>query len=251
MGSLTQTAAECTAAGGRCIPIMCDHADDASTQALFEHVQKAEGQLDLLVNNAFSLADIVGLAGKKFYEKPIAVWDKAHVVGLRSHYTCSWHAAKMMVEKGRGLIVNVSSAAGLGYFYDVAYGVGKAGVDRLAADMAKELRDKNVACISLWPGAVKTEYLLQQGLQIGDQKFQEEDMESPEYSGMAVCALLADPDVLAKTGKVFQSSELGVEYKFVDVDGKAKKPLVPPKAIDMGLPTLRATRKSKAPAAKL
>ena len=50
--------------------------------------------------------------------------------------------------------------------------------------MAKELHDINVACVSLWPGAVKTEYLLQQGSVIGDKRFLEEDMESPEFSGI-------------------------------------------------------------------
>merc|ERR1712107_321680 len=120
------------------------------------------------------------------------------------------------------------------------------GVDRMAADMAKELKHANIACISLWPGAVKTEYLVQQGSKIGGLHFQPEDMESPEFSGMAVASLLSDPALMSKTGKVFQSSELAMEYNFVDVDGRSKSPLVPSKAVDVGLPSLRTAKASKA-----
>ncbi len=253
LGSLTQTATEAAAGGGRCIPIFCDHASDISTEALFAQVRRDEGRLDCLVNNAFGGADVVQLAGKKFFEKPIAVWDSAHSVGLRSHYICSVHAAKLMLETpsdNTRLIVNVSSAAGLGYFFDVAYGVGKAGVDRLAADMANELRDYNIACLSLWPGAVRTEYLLQQGSAIGGMQFREEDMESPEFSGIAVAALLADPKLLSKSGRVLQTAEAGLEFGFVDIDGKAKTPLVPTALVDTSLPNLRAASTERKPKQK-
>ena len=248
LGSLTQTAAEAARGGGRCIPVSCDHASDISTEAMFAQVRRDEGRLDCLVNNAFGGADVVQLAGKKFFEKPIAVWDAAHTVGLRSHYICSVYAAKLMLEtpsQPTRLIVNISSAAGLGYFYDVAYGVGKAGVDRLAADMANELRDYNIACLSLWPGAVRTEYLLQQGSAIGGMKFKDEDMESPEFTGIAIAALLTDPQLLSKSGRVLQSAEAAAEYGFIDTDGSPKMPLVPTTLVDMSLPNMRAAAERK------
>ena len=58
-----------------------------------------------------------------------------------------------------GLIINISSFGGLKYLFNVAYGVGKCAVDRMAADCAVELKSKNVTMISLWPGPVKTEYI--------------------------------------------------------------------------------------------
>ena len=64
-----------------------------------------------------------------------------------------------MVERKDGLIVNISSPGGLRYLFNVVYGVGKAAVDRMAADCAVELRRDNVTMVSLWPGAVKTEYV--------------------------------------------------------------------------------------------
>ena len=64
---------------------------------------------------------------------------------------------RMMTKKKSGLIINISSYGGLRYLFNVAYGIGKAGKDRMAADCAHELKKYNVAMISLWPGAVKTE----------------------------------------------------------------------------------------------
>jgi dehydrogenase/reductase SDR family protein 1 len=63
-----------------------------------------------------------------------------------------------MVPRKSGLIVNVSSAAGLVYFLSVPYGIGKTACDRMASDCAHELKRHNVAMISLWPGPVKTEF---------------------------------------------------------------------------------------------
>ena len=63
----------------------------------------------------------------------------------------------MMVPRKSGLIVNVSSAGGLRYLFNVPYGIGKAANDRMAQDCGIELRKHNVACIALWPGPVQTE----------------------------------------------------------------------------------------------
>ena len=64
---------------------------------------------------------------------------------------------RIMVGQKSGLIINVSSIGGLAYLFNVPYGVGKAALDRMSQDTAQELRPHNIAVISLWPGAVKTE----------------------------------------------------------------------------------------------
>ena len=64
-----------------------------------------------------------------------------------------------MVPRRQGLIVNISSFGGVRYLFNVAYGVGKAAVDRMAVDCGLELKKHNVACLSLYPGAVKTELI--------------------------------------------------------------------------------------------
>jgi len=202
----------------------CDHADDAAVERVINDIFVNRGRLDILVNNAFSGLDSEGgdLRGK-FWERPVSHWDSFHVVGLRSHYTATVLAARHWAKGSVGapLIINISSAAGFGYVFDVAYGVGKMGVDRLTADSAKELRELGVAVISVWPGAVKTEIVernLQSGKLANPHLFK--DMESPEMTGQAVVALASDPDVMRWTGKVAMTPELAQEYGFKDKDGQ-------------------------------
>ena len=88
-------------------------------------------------------------AGKPFWEKGYQFWDTVNQVGLRSHFVASHLGAKLMSKKKKGLIINVSSVGGLGYLFDVAYGVGKAAMDRMAQDMAMELFTENIAMVIL------------------------------------------------------------------------------------------------------
>lgn len=62
-----------------------------------------------------------------------------------------------MVPRKQGLIVNISSFGGQTYLFNVAYGIGKAALDRMSVDCGIELKKHNVACLSLMLGAVKTE----------------------------------------------------------------------------------------------
>ena len=96
----------------------------------------------------------------KFYDMdPSEQWDEINGVGLRNHFLCTVFASRIMVDRRDGLIVNVSSSGGIKYLFNVAYGVGKAACDRMAADCAVELKDNFVTMVSLWPGPVKTEYI--------------------------------------------------------------------------------------------
>ena len=62
-----------------------------------------------------------------------------------------------MVDRKDGLIVNISSAGGMVYIFNTAYGAGKAAVDKMAHDCGTELKKQNVTMVSLWPGPVRTE----------------------------------------------------------------------------------------------
>jgi dehydrogenase/reductase SDR family protein 1 len=214
-GTIDETAAAVTAAGGRGIAVRCDHADDAQVELLFARVLAEAGRIDLLVNNAFAIPD--GTLRAPFWELPIAQWDAMHTVGLRSHYVASVLAARAMVPRRSGMIVNVSSFGAKLYAVNVAYGVGKAGVERLTRDTARELQPHDITVVSLWPGIVKTERLLVEHERLG---FDPTDGESPQLSGRAVAALAADPRRLEKTGKAQVVAELAREYGFTDLDGR-------------------------------
>jgi NAD(P)-dependent dehydrogenase (short-subunit alcohol dehydrogenase family) len=212
------TADEVTSLGGVGIPVRCDHSDDDQIEALFERVRREQGRLDILVNNVFSVPDEPQLEGK-FWELPVSIWDQMFHVGCRSHYVSSRAAAPMMIEQQGGLIINISSFAGATYVFNLAYSVGKAAVDRLAKDMAVELRPYHVTCVSFWPGVVRTEYLEYHSKR-GRVPFPLDKGETPRFTGRAAVALATDPKRFDKTGQVLIVSELGLEYGFKDIDGR-------------------------------
>jgi NAD(P)-dependent dehydrogenase (short-subunit alcohol dehydrogenase family) len=219
-GTIGATADEVTQLGGKGIAIQCDHGDDDQIIALFERIRNQERRIDILVNNVFtSPSGRTILQGGGFWEFPIGIWDELIHVGTRSHYVASHEAVPMMIEQKKGLVVNISSFAGAAYAFNLAYGVGKAAVDRMAKDMAWELREQNVTCVSLWPGLVRTEQLLQR-VKEGEAPFSIENGESPRFTGRAVVALASDPERMQRTGQVLIVADLGREYGFTDIDGR-------------------------------
>ncbi len=216
-GTIGETAEQLSALGGRGIAVQVDHGDDAQIKALFERVAREQsGRLDILVNNVFKVPD-PPVWGGSFWEHPISIWDDQVGIGLRAHYVASVYGAPLLVARRRGLIANISSRGGGGYAMSTAYGVGKCGLDRLAADMAHELRPHGVASVSLWPSAVRTEFVLDQASK-RDLPIDLTNAESPRFTGSAVVALASDPLLLARSGKTFRVKELAAAYGFADPD---------------------------------
>jgi dehydrogenase/reductase SDR family member 1 len=218
-GTIHETAALVTEAGGRGIALQCDHADDAQVEAVFARIQAEHGQLDLLVNNAWAGYQAKQRSSKSgfhtaFWKMPPSFYDSMHTVGVRSTYAASVFAARMMVSQQSGLIVHISAPAGGGYAENVAYGVSKAAVDRMAADMSHELRDQQVAVISLWPGIVATEMIMAKRK---DQRLAPY-MESPIFVGRAVVGLMGDPNLAGKSGRILVTRDLAAEYGFSDIN---------------------------------
>ena len=125
-----------------------------------------------------------------------------------------------MTQQRSGLIVNVSFWAAQKHVGNVAYGVSKAATDKMTTDMSHELREYNVAAISLYPGLVRTEKVMEAAAWLDLS-----NSESPEFIGRAVVALAADPEIMQKTGKVLVAASLAQEYGFTDIDGKTPKPV--------------------------
>jgi NAD(P)-dependent dehydrogenase (short-subunit alcohol dehydrogenase family) len=215
-GSLATTAAEVDAAGGRGLAVVCDHRDDEAVAALFARVRTEQGRLDVLVNNAFLIPKEL-TSGRPFWETPLSNWDDMIDVGTRSAYVASHFAAPIFVAQKAGLIVNVSSSGAAEYAWHVAYGVGKAALDRLTADTARELRPFGVAVVSLWPGLVLTERTSRAREALPSLDFS--GAESQRFTGRAVVALAGDRSVLARSGRAWSSRELADAYGFRDLDG--------------------------------
>ena len=221
-GTVGRTQAEIEAAGGTAIGLVCDHHRDDEVAAVFERIRKDEGRLDILVNNA--TAEMGSMVGKSFWELPLALWDDLIGVGLRSHYVASWHAAPMMIEQGSGLIVNVSSHGSREYLMGVSYGVGKAGVEKLTTDTAKELRPHGVSVVSIWPGMCKSENRLVNAETLPDGRVMLFGLdlsyaETPHFPGRGVVALATTDDKMERSGQAFWVADLAREFGFTDIDG--------------------------------
>lgn len=231
LGSLEETAVAVDRAGGVAIPVQVDHSDDDQMEVLFDRIQtEQDGRLDVLVNNAYAGVPALRAAyGKPFWESEPTFWDACNQVGLRSHYVASVYAARLMVPRQRGLICTLSSWGGLSYIFGVPYGVGKAACDRMAADMAVELKPHNITSLSIWPGIVGTELMTQFAAEMGlgnrstgeTEAIQAQyNWETPLLTGRAIAALAADPGVLRRTGQVQIVAELARTYGLVDADGQ-------------------------------
>ena len=211
-GSLERTAAEAERLGGRAIAVVCDHGDDAAVRALFARIDREQGRLDVLVNNAFAVPESLD-PRVPFWETPVEHWDTMIDVGTRSAYVATHLAAPRMIAQRRGLVVNVSSAGAIRYFHHVVYGVGKAALDRFTRDAAVALGRHGVAIVSLWPTLVRTERVARMSGLGGGR------LESPRFSGRAVVALARDPEGLGWSGRAATTWDLARHYGFTDLDG--------------------------------
>jgi NAD(P)-dependent dehydrogenase (short-subunit alcohol dehydrogenase family) len=216
-GTIAETAALVTEAGGKGVPVAVDHGDDNAVAALFARVAEEQGRLDILVNNAANFAGAPRPGG--FWEKPLSTADLI-TVGLRSHYVASYHAAPLLIANGRGLIVNTGHYGAVAYYQNPAYGAQKAGADKMAADMAKELRPHNVAAVSIWMGGLDTERAREYIASLPPEQRPTARRESPQFTGRVIAALYAD-DFMHYSGRALIGAELGARLGVTDVDGGA------------------------------
>jgi len=222
---VTGRAVERAELGLGCIPVKCDHTNDDHVQAVVDRIVTERHRIDILVNNVWCGYERMVENGdftwpKPFWEQPLWRWDAMFSAGVRAHYYASQLAAPTMIAQRRGLIVNISFCSAQKHIGNVAYGVSKAATDKMTADMATELKPYGVAVVSLYPGLVRTEKVMEAAKWLDLT-----NSESPEFIGRAVAALAADPDVLRYTGKVLVAAGLALEYGFTDIDGKTPRPL--------------------------
>ena len=210
---------EVTAAGGHGIAVQTDHADDDSVAELFARVAHDNGHLDLLVNNAAAISDALTNPAP-FWEKPLDLADVLDV-GLRSAYVASWYATPLLLRAERGLIAFTSSPGSVCYMHGPAYGAQKAGVDKMAADMAVDFAGTGVSTVSIWMGILLTERLRRS---FGDNAEAlagfAEHAETPEFTGRLIDALFRDPGVATLSGHTVIAAELADRYGLTDESGR-------------------------------
>ena len=222
-GTIGETADAVTQRGGRGVPVRCDHTADAEVEALFTRVQQEQGRLDLLVNNVWGGYEQFDWSRftAPFWEQPMRHWLGMFESGVRAHLAATRFAVPLMLAKGGGLIVHTTAWDRDKYLSNLFYDVAKAAVNRMAFGMGKELEPHKIAVVALAPGFVGTERVLAAFAGAGRTP---KNLESPEFTGRAVVALVSDANVMAKSGRVLTVSELAAEYGFTDVDGRQLPP---------------------------
>ena len=205
--------------GGEGVAVTVDHRDDAAVARLFDRVDAESGRLELLVNNAAAISD--ALTGRApFWDKPIDLADVIDI-GLRSAYVASWYAAPLLLRADHGLIAFTSSPGSVCYMHGPAYGAQKAGVDKMAADMAVDFAGTAVSTVSIWMGILLTDRMRRAfDGQPGALAAFAEHAETPHFTGRLIDALYRDPEVPTLSGHTVIGAELATRYGITDDGGR-------------------------------
>lgn len=226
--TIDETAELVSAAGGTGIPVQVDHTEPDRVRTLFDRVDhEQEGRLDILVNDMSGNDQLDRGMYSDQERRPFWEYDpetdlKALDVAIGAHFTTSHYAARLMIKQRRGLIVEVGDGNFVGYNNaGVAYSLMRTSAVVLAHLMAEELRPYQVAAVSLTPGFLRSEEMLE-AFSVSEDNWHgaiPERSESPLYIGRAVVALATDPQVLTRTGHALSAGFLAQEYGFTDADG--------------------------------
>lgn len=224
--TIDETAALIEQAGGKAIAIQVDHSHEEEVAQLVGRIRENTGRLDVLVNSIWGADSMIDWP-RRFWEV-----DLANVRGyldqtLITHVITCRHAAPLMVEANRGLIVEVIDGHFAGYRGHVLYDLVKSSLARLAYGMAMELARTGVTALSLSPGFLRSEAVLEH-FGVAEDNWRDAiakdpyfaESETPLLIGRAVVTLAADPNVRAKAGLIHFASDLAREYGFADVDGR-------------------------------
>ncbi len=224
--TIDETAELVTAAGGKGIAVQVDHTQEAQVKAFFERVRAEQnGELDLLVNDVWGGESLMEF-GKPFWELSL---DKAKLMMERavfSHIITSRYGVPLMVERGHGLVIEITDGDTLDYRGNLIYDLVKTSVIRLALGMSIELKPKGITAVALTPGFLRSEEMLDH-FGVNEATWRDaiakdpffESSETPHYIGQAVVALATDANIAAKSGQALATWHLSREYGFRDVDG--------------------------------
>ncbi|MGW2715706.1 SDR family oxidoreductase, partial [Streptomyces sp. NPDC001356] len=227
--TVEDTADLVTAAGGQGIAVPTDHLDRTAVRDLVDRVAAERGRLDVLVN------DIWG--GENLFEWDTPVWEHDLDNGLRllrlaveTHAVTSHYALPLLLRHPGGLVVEVTDGTaeynGGTYRVNLFYDLAKTSVLRMAFALGHELGPRGATAVALTPGWMRSEIMLD-AYGVGEENWRDAlarephfaISETPRFTGRAVAALAADPDVARFNGRSLSSGGLARVYGFTDLDG--------------------------------
>jgi NAD(P)-dependent dehydrogenase (short-subunit alcohol dehydrogenase family) len=224
--TIDETVALIEQAGGRAVAVRVDHTREDEVAGLAARVRTEAGRLDVLVDSVWGADPMVDWA-QRFWEIDLGEVRAYLDQTLISHVITGRHLAPLMVEANRGLIVEVIDGHFAGYRGQILYDLVKASLARLAYGMAMELARTGVTALSLSPGFLRSEAVLEH-FGVREENWRDAvakdpffaESETPGLVGRAAVALAADPEVRRKAGLIHFASDLAREYGFSDVDGR-------------------------------
>jgi len=145
-----EVAQEIASAGGKAIGTHADVSVAVDVAATRARAEEAFEPVDILVNNAA----IEG--GDDILVIDEVTWDRDLAVCLKSVFLCSKEVLPGMLERGRGVIVNIASVNGLAYFANESYSAAKAGVISLTRSIAVRYGRHGIRCVAIAPGTIRT-----------------------------------------------------------------------------------------------
>jgi NAD(P)-dependent dehydrogenase (short-subunit alcohol dehydrogenase family) len=157
--TIEETAELVTAAGGASIAIRVDHTIADEVRALFDRVERDFNRLDLLVNDIWG-GDELTEWGKPFWKLDPAKGLRMQELAVQTHILTARFGAPLMVAGKSGLIIEITDGMYLDYRGNLFYDLAKISAIRLAYAMAVELRRHHVVALSVTPGFLRSEAIL-------------------------------------------------------------------------------------------
>jgi len=218
-GTIDDTADEVTARGGVGIPVRCDHTSNAQIRRLINRIERDQGRLDILVNNAFGGGegkhDIISYDEFPFWKHDFDEWwERMFSAYVRAAMATTMYAIPLMRRRKGGLIVNTLWWNRGRYLWQLFFDLSSNAMGRMVYGLDLELRSRDITVLGISPGWSNTEHMEHHSPAILRK------LASPEYTGRAVVDIALDPRRHAKSGKVFEIGALAREYGFRNVDGR-------------------------------
>ena len=222
------TAARAAEAGGKAVPVVCDHLDPSQVRALVSRIESDQGRLDVLVNNIWGGDHLTGWDAK-LWEHDLDAGLRTLRLAIDTHIVTSHAAIPLLIGEPGGLVIEVTdgdadfNADYRGtFFYDLA----KVTPHRMALALASELAEYQATAVSLSPGWIRSEAMLEH-FGVTEDNWRDGTAkdphfcisETPHYVARAAAALVADPDKARFNGQSLASWGLGPIYGVTDLDG--------------------------------
>jgi NAD(P)-dependent dehydrogenase (short-subunit alcohol dehydrogenase family) len=226
--TIEETAALVDEAGGHGIAVQVDHLVPDEVRALVARIEAEQGALHILVNDIWGATQMEW--GKSVWESSLDYGLHTLRLAVDTHAITSHFAIPLLIKRPGGLVVEVTDGTAeynathyrVSFFYDLA----KAANLRMAFALAHELAPHGATAVSLSPGWLRSEEMLEiYGVTEAnwrDAIAKEPHFaiaESPAFVGRAVAALAADPERARWNGQSLSSGQLAKVYGFTDLDG--------------------------------